>query len=139
VSTRSVIGSVVGFAALLLMLYFCALPGDLPASGDNDGLAGTYTVNGIDPLEAEYSGTVVIVEIGVNEFDVEWIVTGGIHRGIGTRIGPRFEVEWQSVASGGGTGFGTAEYEILDDGRLVGTRSVDGFDRPGTEEIFPEP
>jgi hypothetical protein len=28
---------------------------------------------------------------------------------------------------------------VLDDGRLVGTRTVDGSDIVGTEEIFPEP
>jgi hypothetical protein len=141
VKTRHLLTAVGSFLALGLMLYFCALPGDLPADTDTGtGLAGTYSVNGIDPLGVEYSGTVVIVETDLaNTFDVEWIVTGGIHRGTGSRLDQRFDVEWQSIASGGGTGSGTARYDILDDGRLVGTRSVDGFDLTGTEEIFPDP
>ena len=139
VSTRNIVTAVAGFLALLLMLYFCALPGDLPADSNNSsGLAGTYSVNGVDPLGVEYSGTVVIVQANTG-FDIEWIVTGGIHRGTGTRVGDRFDVQWQAVASSGGIGEGSAQYDILDDGRLVGVRTVDGFDTAGTEEIFPTP
>ena len=97
-------------------------------------------VNGVDPLEVEYSGTVIITETSnTTRYDVEWIVTGGIHRGIGTRSGDEFTVDWSAISSGGGTGSGTAVYLIEPDGRLVGTKSVDGFELAGTEEIVPAP
>jgi len=56
---------VVGITAFLIMLYNCALPGDLAVGRDRDnGLAGTYTVNGVDPTGIEYSGTVIITVAG---------------------------------------------------------------------------
>jgi hypothetical protein len=140
VNLRTLTLWIVGIGAFGLMLYTCALPGDLPADGDRTGFAGTYTVNGVDPLEVEYSGTVIITETSnTTRYDVEWIVTGGIHRGVGTRSGDEFTVDWSAISSGGGTGSGTAVYVIEPDGRLVGTKSVDGFELAGTEEIVPAP
>jgi hypothetical protein len=55
---------IVGLGAFLAMLYSCALPGNLAVGrdGSGDGLAGTYTVNGVDPLGEEYSGTLIIID-----------------------------------------------------------------------------
>ena len=134
-------GLVVGFLGLLLMVYYCALPNELPADEPGlGGLDGTYTVNGVDPNGAEYSGTVVMRRTSSRTVDIEWIVTGGIHRGSGTRTGDSLDVEWSTVGGAvvAGGRSGTATYEILDDGRLVGTRTVAGVDEVGTEEIFPD-
>ena len=135
------IGWTAAIIAFCLMLYTCALPGDLPADDDTGaGLAGTYTVNGVDPLGVEYSGTVVITATDVTDrYEVGWIVTGGIHEGIGVVDGSTFEVSWAAIASGGGTGSGTATYRIGTDGVLRGTRWITGVAEPGTEEIFPDP
>jgi hypothetical protein len=129
--------AVIGF---LVMLYSCALPGALPAGLEGDGLAGTYTVNGIDPTGVEYGGTAVLTATDdPGTYGIEWIVTGGIHDGTGVLAGDQLTVTWSTLQSAGGTGAGTGRYTLTDDGRLVGTRSIDGVDEPGTEELFPEP
>lgn len=140
VTIKKVLGWIIAIAAFGAMLYTCALPGVFPADDDSTGFAGTYTVNGIDPLGVEYSGTVTIVPTDdTTRYDVEWIVTGVIHEGTGRLANGSFTVDWTTVASGGGVGFGTASYTVEPDGRLVGTKSVDGFDLEGTEEMFPAP
>ncbi|MGI9612578.1 MAG: hypothetical protein ACR2QO_06705 [Acidimicrobiales bacterium] len=133
---------VVGVVAFLVMLYSCALPGDLAVGRDSgsDGLAGTYAVNGVDPSGVEYSGTVIIRDGEVSDtVTIEWIVTGAVHEGSGVVRGDQLDVEWQTVSSGSGGGEGTAVYRIEGDGSLVGTRLIDGVAEPATEEIFPEP
>jgi hypothetical protein len=114
----------------------CTVPGSQVDVGD--GLAGTYVVNGIDPLGIEYSGTVVIGETqDPDEFVLSWIVTGSIQSGTGIKTGDRLEVEWQATVGARAGSSGTAEYVITDDGWLVGERFVDGTDGVGTEEIIP--
>ena len=118
-------------------LAMCGLPGD--SLEDGVGIVGTYVVNGVDPNDVEYSGTVTIgASDGPDEYVIQWIVTGTIQEGLGVLSGNRFTVEWQTVTSARGTSSGTAEYVVGDDGVLRGTRRVDGVDEPGTEEIFPE-
>ena len=47
-----------------------------------EGIVGTYTVNGVDPDDIEYSGTVTIVAAdAADAYVVEWIVTGTIQQG----------------------------------------------------------
>ncbi len=118
-------------------LAMCGLPGD--SLDDDAGIAGTYVVNGVDPTDVEYSGTVTIRPRDDGRYDVQWLVTGAIQTGVGDLVGDRFTVEWSTVDSPRGTAGGTAEYVVQSDGRLVGERSVDGVDAVGTEEIFPEP
>jgi hypothetical protein len=129
---------VVGAILFLGFLYFTALPGDLAVGRDDQtGLAGTYTVNGVDPIGREYSGTLVIAGTGADTYAMEWIITGSIVRGVGTHSGNRLLVEWETTAAVT-SGTGRATYEIRADGSMVGTRVVDGIEGSGTEEIFPE-
>lgn len=132
----------VGTVAFLVMLYFTALPGDLPAADDggaDGGLAGTYTVNGVDPTGNEYSGTVVIrATDDVVRYEVEWIVTGAIQFGEGLVEGRRFTVDWTEVNNATDTGTGPIVYEIQPNGELAGTWFAEGFDEPGTETVFPD-
>ena len=132
-----------GFAALVLMVYACALPGRFPVGRDDDdagGLAGIYTVNGVDPTGAEYSGTLTIVATDdPRTFDVQWLVTGARQEGVGQLRGQRFTVTWDEVANATGQGFATTEYLIAADGSMTGTWRAEEFDRPGTEDVFPEP
>ena len=134
------LGGLAAIAAFGLMLYTCALPGDLPAGRTGSGIAGTYTVNGVHSSGEEYSGTVVITETtGPDRFDLEWLVTGTIQRGTGVQRGDRLTVEWQSVVAADGDIRGGGSYRIDPDGRLIGTRTVVGVDEPSTEELFPDP
>lgn len=132
---------IVGFAALVLMVYACALPGRLVVGRDaEDGLPGIYTVNGTDPVGGEYSGTLTVV--GTDDprsFDVQWLVTGARQEGTGVLRGSILTVTWTEVDSATGEGTGPIEYAVADDGSMRGTWRADGFDRPGTEDVLPEP
>lgn len=124
--------------AAILMLAVACLPGAELSQGP--GILGTYVVNGVDPNGTEYTGRMSITEgSDPGKVVIEWVVTGAIIHGEGRVDGDTLTVDWVIPDSPRGASTGTAEYEILDDGRLVGTRTVDGVDQPGTEEIFPEP
>lgn len=121
-------------------LAMCGVPGD--SLEDGAGIAGTYVVNGVDPVGIEYSGTVTIRPVdpgAADTYDIQWLVTGAILHGTGRLRGDRLTVDWETVTSPRGTSSGTAEYEVGADGVLRGERSIDGADGVGTEEIFPEP
>ena len=133
---RFAVPAVLVFALSAGGIAMCGLPGD--TIEDGPGIVGTYIVNGFDPLEIEYSGTVTIVQRTGNEYGIEWIVTGTVQRGIGRLNGTEFVVEWDTVASARGESSGTAVYVVGNDGVLRGTRTVDGVDEIGTEEIYPE-
>ena len=121
----------------LLSPAACATPGSEVVDGP--GIVGTYTVNGIDPAGNEYSGTVVIAATdSSNEYVIEWLVTGAIQQGIGRLDGDRFEATWETVSSASGSSTGSASYVIDAEGNLIGTRTVDGANGVGTEEIFVE-
>lgn len=120
-----------------LVLVRCAFPGD--SLDDQPGIVGTYVVNGVDPLDVEYSGTVTISPGGATDgYVIEWIVTGAIQLGTGTLTGDRFDVTWSTVTSGTRSSRGTATYTVGADGVLRGTKTVEGVDGTGTEEIFPD-
>ena len=113
----------------------CSIPGSEVV--DDVGIVGTYTVNGVDAVGIEYSGTVVIDATDEADiYTVQWIVTGAIQEGRGRLDGDRFEVDWSSVTSPRGESSGTAAYMVEADGDLVGTRTIDGVEGVGTEEIF---
>lgn len=122
----------------LICLVTACLPGAQLEQGP--GIFGTYVVNGVDPLGTEYTGRVSIAR-GPNPEDVvvEWVITGAILHGEGEVAGDSLTLDWETVSSPRGTSRGTATYEILDDGRLVGSRTVEGVDAVGTETIFPDP
>lgn len=129
--------SIIGLGSL--GLGACAFPGE--SLEDGEGIVGTYVVNGVDPLGAEYSGTVIIAEgdePGV--YTVQWLITDTIQEGVGRLSGDELTVEWSTLAAAGrGDASGTATLTVGDDGVLRGTRTVEGVDEVGTEEIFPEP
>ncbi len=122
--------------AFAVVLTGCSVPGSQVEDGP--GIVGTYVVNGVDPLDVEYSGTVVITDgEGAGDYLISWLVTGAIQEGVGTLVGNELRVEWETVEGPRGDSRGTAVYTIGDDGVLTGTRTVDGLDGVGTEEIFP--
>ena len=121
---------------IIVVMAACTVPGSQVEVGD--GLAGTYVVNGVDPIGIEYSGTAVIGETqDPDEFVLSWIVTGSIQSGTGTKTGDTLDVEWQVTEGPRAGSTGTATYTITDDGWLIGERLIDGTDGVGTEEIIP--
>ncbi len=123
---------------LALAVVGCSVPGSEVVDGE--GITGTYTVNGTDAVGIEYSGTVVIEATDESDvYAIQWIITGSIQEGTGRLRGDRLEVDWRSVTEprDGGSA-GTAVYTVQSDGDLVGTRTIDGVDGVGTEEIFQE-
>ena len=109
---------------LAVMVYMCALPGDLPASVDTtDGLPGTYTANGTNPDGTEFTGTAVITATEIpTQFGLQLVITGSIQRGNMTRTDDRVRVTWETLASASNqTLTGSADYTIQPDGSLVGT------------------
>lgn len=123
--------------SLTLFLTACSEPGSEVVDGA--GIVGTYTVNGTDANDVEYSGTVVIEATDRRDvYVIQWIVTGAIQEGTARRVGDTLEVEWRGVEGLGSSASGTARYTINDDGTLVGTRTIDGADGVGTEEVFPD-
>lgn len=122
--------------SIAVLVAGCTIPGSQVDVGD--GLAGTYVVNGVDPVGIEYSGTAVIGETqNPDEFVLSWIVTGSIQSGTGVRTGDTLDVEWQVTEGPRAGSSGTAAYRITEDGWLVGERFIDGTDGVGTEEIIP--
>lgn len=136
--TRLAITAVILIALSAGGLAMCGLPGD--SLDDGEGILGTYVVNGVDPTDVEYSGTVTIsAGDAPGRYDVQWLVTGAILGGEGRLTGDRFVVEWTTITSPRGESSGSAEYVVGSDGVLRGERRIDGVDGVGTEEIFPEP
>ncbi len=136
--TRLAITAVILIALSAGGLAMCGLPGD--SLDDGEGILGTYVVNGVDPTDVEYSGTVTISAGDARgRYDVQWLVTGAILGGEGILTGDRFVVEWTTITSPRGASSGSAEYVVGSDGVLRGERRIDGVDGVGTEEIFPEP
>lgn len=121
---------------VMLILGACAVP----TLDQGPGIEGTYVVNGVDPVGTEYTGRIEIVATDdPDTYAINWVITGALLTGEGVLDGTSLTVTWETVNDPRGVSTGTGEYEVLDDGRIVGTRSVDGFDGVGTEEIFPEP
>lgn len=132
---------IVFVGAFMAMLYYTAVPdGFVTNPGDDgDGIAGTYSINGLGPTGVEYTGVFMIASVNDDgTYPVQWIVTGAIDEGVGRLDGSAFEVQWVSKVTSGDPMSGTATYVLQPDGRLVGERWVDGFDAPSTEEIFPQ-
>lgn len=127
----------VGLVLVLTMVGACFPTAELA----QDGVYGSYVVNGVDPIGTEYTGRVTIGRgADLNDIVMEWVITGAIIRGEGTIDGTTIDVDWETVNTPGGErSSGTATYEILDDGRLTGTITVSGFDQVGSETIYPDP
>lgn len=114
----------------------CTLPGARLERGE--GILGSYVVNGVDPNGFEYTGLVNITPDG-DDVILEWVVTGAIHRGRGFLDDDILRVTWETIEGPRSDATGTAVYDVLDDGRLIGTRSIDGLATSGEETLFPDP
>ena len=101
-------------------------------------IIGSYSVNGFDPLGAEYGGNLTITAGDTADtYHLQWIVTGSVQEGNGRLEGNTLTVEWETVPSAARQSHGTATYTVTVNGELYGTRSVEGYDGDGTETAFP--
>ena len=115
----------------------CSIPGSQVS--DEEGIVGTYTLNGLDVDDAEYAGTVIISEgAEPGTYAVQWLITEGIHEGTGRLVGDELTVDWHAVDGATPDAAGTATYTLDADGNLHGTRTFDGVDGEATEDIFQE-
>jgi hypothetical protein len=134
-TTQKWVWGAIAAIAIVLGVGRCAFPGDTIVDGE--GILGVYTVNGVDPLGIEYSGTVTIAPTDEPDIvAIEWIVTGGIQEGTGRLDGNTLSVDWRTVSAATETS-GTGIYTIGPDGVLTGERTTVGTEGVGTEEIFP--
>lgn len=132
--------------ALLLLTSACTTrsrKGELAPDAAPDAvpdLAGHYAVNGFDPLGTEYGGSLVI-EPGEEPGDyvLQWIITGSIQEGRGRLEGNQLRVEWRSVPGFKELSQGQAVYTVTVKGELYGLRTVEGYEKAGSEQAFPNP
>lgn len=110
-----------------------AAPGNLPP------LASSYTVNGVDPRDTEYSGNLQVKPTGAGTYDLQWIITGNIQECSATVQGNRLLCRWHTIQGLELTSTGLTTYTITTESELYGTRTVDGIAKAGHEEAFPNP
>lgn len=127
-----------------LLLWACSGRGDpaemaSPADPANvPDLIGTYVVNGFDPLGMEYGGHLTITASDVSgNYQLQWIITGGIQNGQGVLKGNQLFVDWEMIESSTGHSQGTAVYTVTQAGQLDGIRFVDGLEGEGIEQAYP--
>lgn len=130
---RSVIATTI---ALLVALSVgsCAIPEE-----EFDGsIEGNYYINGFDHLDVEYSGLLTVTTTDIPEiYDMQWIITGSVQKGTGRLEGDQLFVEWQAIEGYDASSYGTAVFEVSEDGELRGERTIAGQVGVATEEAFP--
>ena len=132
--TRAKLGAAMTLALLLaLVISACAIPEE----AFDGSLEGDYYINGVDPEGVEYSGLLTITLADrPDTYELQWIVTGSVQRGFGRVEGSRLTADWDAIEGYDTASFGTASYEITDEGELIGERTVAGQNGAGTEEAF---
>lgn len=130
----------------LLALSLTACRGDpaelgMDAPADNvPSIVGEYALNAFDPTGEEYGGSLFITAgEAPNEYELQWLVSGGIHQGTGTLEGNQLTFTWQSLAETDQDVSGSGSYTVTVNGELYGTRYIDGVENPGVESAYPNP
>jgi len=96
-------------------------------------ITGSHFVAGVDPSGAAYGGRVLITQGAASDtYHFAWTISGSLQQGDGRLSGIELDVNWFS--DGGASG--SAVYTVTVEGGLRGTRTIDGYDGTGTEEIF---
>jgi hypothetical protein len=135
-------------AILLMPLLLLALAGCSRGRGQITGadaspgaipdLAGTYVVNGVDPLGAEYGGWLTILAgDAAGRYTLRWIVTESIQEGAGMIEGNRLVATWRSDMGSNGQAAGVVTYTVTTKGELYGQRTVEGRAGVAQEKAFP--
>jgi hypothetical protein len=108
--------------ALLLLLA-------LPAQAQRSGV---YDVSGTNPDGSLYTGTVMLQQVGLSSFRLNWSVGPNTIEGVGMVSGLTLAVVFQL---GEQTGMGM--YELRPSGELAGTWTIIGSQATGTEIARP--
>jgi len=131
--------------AALLVLSGCSKDRNLIKGADAPvnavpTLSPSYTVNGFDPLGAEYSGNLQVRPAATaGQYDLQWIVTGSVQQGVGRIEGNRLLVTWQTMPGSVIAATGISTYTITARGELYGERTTNSVSERGTEKAFPNP
>lgn len=132
------------FLILLVLITLSACgrkPAVLGADAPVDNvpsIIGEYALNGFDPSGEEYGGRLSITAAeNLNEYKLNWLVTGGVHEGIGMLEGNQLNVIWHSVSGAVENISGVANYTVTVNGELYGTRSINGVENEGVETAYP--
>jgi hypothetical protein len=115
--------------AALLALPMLAGLGISPAAAQRSGI---YDVRGTNPDGSEYTGSLVLQQVGATTFRLTWSVAQNTIEGMGMISGLTFAVVFQL---GEQTAMGM--YELKADGEMTGTWTVVGSQAIGTETIRP--
>ncbi len=130
----------------LIALSLTACRGD-PAPLGSDAptdnvpsIIGEYGLNATDPTGEEYGGSLFITAgEQPNEYNLQWLVSGGIQEGKGVLEGNQLTFTWSSLAGTDQDISGTGVYTVTVNGELYGSRSIDGVETPGIESAYPNP
>lgn len=95
-------------------------------------LVGSYAVNGTGFDGAAYSGTAEVVAVSDVTCEIRWITGGQESLGICMRQNNAFAASYVI-----GDKVGMAIYQIMDDGSLVGTWTIQGSNGVGNETLTP--
>ena len=126
---------------ILLLLTACSKPAALGADAPADAvpdIVGDFGVNGVSSNGTEYAGTLTIQPgSAVGQYKLQWIITGGIHEGIGVLDGNVLNFEWSSLSSVAGQSSGAGVYTVTVNGELYGSRTTDGEQGSAAETCYP--
>lgn len=96
--------------------------------------AGNYDVTGANPDGTQYTGTLVLEQIGLLSFRLTWTIGSETIEGVGMVSGLTFAT---AFSLGGQPSMGI--YEIKPDGEMTGQWTIMGAFGSGTETIRPKP
>jgi hypothetical protein len=115
------------------------LGADAPA--DNvPNIIGEYALNATDPTGEEYGGSLFITAGDApNQYNLTWLVSGGIHEGTGLLEGNRLTFTWASMEGTDQDLSGEGVYTVTVNGELYGENYVHGVEEPGLEAVYPNP
>ncbi|MCW8086083.1 hypothetical protein [Sabulicella glaciei] len=112
------------FLAALLALSLA-----LPAAAQR---SGTYDVTGRNPDGTDYTGTLLLTQIGLSTFRVQWVIGQDEIEGVAMVSGLTFAT---AFTLGEQTGMGI--YQLQPDGSLVGVWTTAGAFAQGEETARP--
>ena len=133
------------FLLIVITLTACGRKPPAPLGPDAPidnvpNIIGSYALNANDPTGEQYGGTLtVFAGDAPNAYNLQWLISGGIHEGSGTLEGNQLTFTWYSVAGTDQDASGTGTYTVTVNGELYGTRFIEGVETPGTESAYPNP
>lgn len=130
---------------LALSLSACGRkpPASLGADAPTDqvpSIIGSYALNANDPTGEQYGGTLtVFAGETADAYNLQWLISGGIHEGSGTLSGNQLTFTWHSVSGTDQDVSGSGSYTVTVNGELYGNRVVDGVVTGFVESAYPNP